>query len=308
MQTFWVTHPQLARTRRRLLLAACLLGVSVLTLVAALLAAQQHWVQHLGGPFAAPSAVVMLLLTVLQWRGAWVLIHGSRFDDGRWVAWGRFIVRWQLAGTVLAYIVALGLPPTRDVLYAFLTIVAAWYTIGLWSWVADRKRFDGLRHLLASRAVQRIARACYRTAVLLVVLETGLRGYAFLADDRTPIAQAAHSLRLVPGSQFQGRTVNQLGYWDDEFGYHVPPGVFRVAVLGGQSTLGGTAESNYLAQVERDVPGIEVCNFGVAQTGPREHVAQLVHEVAFYRPDLVLVCLAVDESITARVPLPGRFD
>ena len=249
-----------------------------------------------------------MLLTLLQWRIVWQVVRGAAGNANGRRAWLRFIVRWQLAGTVWAYLVAMAIDVRVEAFYGFLALVAAWYTAGAWVLVADWHRWAALRDLLRSRGVRGILRVGYFAALGLVLSEALLRGHAFLADDRTPVAQAARSLRLVPGSQFQGRTVNQLGYWDDEFRVHVPPGVFRVAVLGGGVTLAGTAESNYLSQVERQVPGIEVFNFGVAHTGPREHVAQLVHEVAWYRPDLVLVCLTVDESITARVPLPGRFD
>lgn len=308
MQTNWALGPQPGRDRHRWLFAVSLSTVSVLTLAAGAFAARQYHQGHADGPLVASAAVVLLCLTAFQWRIAWLACYVAPRPVAARTAWARFIVRWQLAGTVLAYGVGLGLGSHRDALFAFFVLVAGWYTAGAWVLVADRSRWSAAHRRLTSPGVRRLARGCYYALVVVVVAEGLLRGYAFWADDRLPVAQAARNLRLVPGSQFQGRTVNQLGYWDDEFASHVQPGVFRVAVLGGGVTLGGTAETNYLVRIEREVPGIEVFNFGVAQTGPREHVAQLIHEVANYRPDLILVCLSVDESITARVPLPGRFD
>jgi hypothetical protein len=105
-----------------------------------------------------------------------------------------------------------------------------------------------------------------------------------------------------------GGQVNTQGYWDEEFQREPRPGVFRVAAVGGDLTLCGDPHSNFLTQVERMVPGLEIYNFGMPAAGPSEYAAQVAGEVLQYRPDLVLVFVSVGSDIIQPTPAPTVFN
>ncbi|MBL9123188.1 MAG: hypothetical protein JNG90_06115, partial [Planctomycetaceae bacterium] len=65
---------------------------------------------------------------------------------------------------------------------------------------------------------------------------------------------------------------------------------------------------NCFAQLEHKIPGLEVYNFALPRTGPREYAAQLRREVLAYRPDLIVVLVSVGSDITDELPAPGIFD
>lgn len=214
----------------------------------------------------------------------------------------------MFVGAVVSYVAVLSLGTADDVRYLFRASVAAWYTLSLLPLVAPR-RFEQITVGLHERAPLRTAaRLAFYILVLVVSFEATLRLHSLLVDGRGPAAFMAQRLRLPPGSEHAGRKVNRQGYWDDDFQRATRPGVFRIAALGDAVTLSGTAESNYLAQIERRLPGVEIYNFGLAHAGPREYAAQLVHEVAGFRPGLVLVFVSVDDDITCELPLPDTFE
>jgi hypothetical protein len=147
-----------------------------------------------------------------------------------------------------------------------------------------------------SRAL-RIAGVLFSAAVLI---EFGFRivevfdGGSFAASEKIAAA------KFVPGQQVAGRTVNRQGYWDDEFSPVSPePGTFRVALLGGEATLGGNARTHFATRIESSLPGTEVDHFGLADLGPAEWTSQFLTDVLPRRPHLVLVCVSADDVINA---------
>lgn len=149
---------------------------------------------------------------------------------------------------------------------------------------------------------RRLLRRSMIAAILVLASEVGLRLVERLYNGRIPGEHLAASLKLPPGSQFAGHSVNSLGYWDDEFQTESPPGVFRVAVLGDGLTLSGSYQTNCLSQLERLVPEIEICHFGLPRAGPREYAAQFVLEVAEFQPHLVLTFFCVGDDVTGQSP------
>src|SRR5688572_1578657 len=91
------------------------------------------------------------------------------------------------------------------------------------------------RRFTAARSwVRPILKATIIAAVPLLVAETALR----VVENHygRPVIGAAATARLPAGATFGGRTVNALGYVDDEFVAAPTPGKTRVALLGGRAT------------------------------------------------------------------------
>lgn len=116
-------------------------------------------------------------------------------------------------------------------------------------------------------------------------------------------ACSASACKLTPGTTLSGRTINADGYWDDDFAAAPVRERRRIAVLGGLSTLGGDATTNFTAQLEALVPEVEVDHFGLPDAGPREHSAQLVRDVLRRKPGRILICLdATDDYAPRHLP------
>ena len=61
---------------------------------------------------------------------------------------------------------------------------------------------------------------------------------------------------------------------------------------------------NFLTLLETQFHGVEVYNFGISSTGPREYQTVLQHDVWQFQPDLVMVCVFVGNDITESLPTP----
>lgn len=268
----------------------------------------QHGLSPQASHYRAPSGVVLVLLALVQWHVLWRLYRRGGATDPRRLYLRPSFWRWMFAGAVMNYVAVLSLGEPHDVRYLFRAAVAAWYTVSLLPLAAPH-RFKKISITLGERtAVRSLGRLAFYILLLVASFEATLRLHTLLVDRRGPAAFVAQALRLPPGSHHAGRSVNRQGYWDDEFERSNTPGVFRIAALGDGVTISGTAETNYLALVEQSLPGVEIYNFGLAHAGPREYAAQLVHEVADFRPGLVLVFLSIDDDITRELPLPDAFE
>jgi hypothetical protein len=89
-----------------------------------------------------------------------------------------------------------------------------------------------------------------------------------------------------------------------------PSGVFRVAALGDSFAIGPAVsfEDNYLTRLQNTLPEIELLNFGVAGTGPREYLEILQTHARAFAPDLVLVSFFVGNDVTESLAAPRGLD
>jgi hypothetical protein len=252
------------------------------------------------GVFLLVAVAVQLRLMRCGWRSG--TLAQLRLDR-RPLFW-----RWLAVGPVVCYLLALALGPDPAAFHVFVAALAAWKTLAFVPLALSPATRQRLARRLAVPAVTRLGRAAFLLSAALLVSEATVRLYAFVAGDSLPATYVARGRRLPPGELFRGREVNSQGYWDAEFQNKPRPGVFRIAALGDDALLAGSAESNYLAEIERSVPGIEIYNFGLPDAGPREYAAQLGHEVAACRPDLVLTFLSLGDDVTRQLPTPGAFD
>ncbi|MBL8826321.1 MAG: hypothetical protein JNM18_05000 [Planctomycetaceae bacterium] len=245
--------------------------------------------------YRAASAVVLLGVGVLQLLFVRRLAQERRFT-GLTSAQLRSLLLWQSVVLSAAFAIGLLLGPAPEARYVVRALFALGWTLSLAavelpSW---RERLDRWDHIPL----------VHRTAMLLlawsVAAVTG-ESLCWTVDRVAGIEPRSRVLvqraKLAPGTEFRGRQVNQLGYWDDEFRAEVSPHLLRVAVLGHDVPLSGDAQTNCLAQVERHLPGVEMYNFGLRQTGPREFVTQIEADVVRYRPQLVLTFLNLGEDL-----------
>lgn len=284
-----------------------LASLSIVTLAAGLLFLAGHLRDPQPQPYRAAAGVTLLLVALCQTR----LLHVGWLKgtlallrlDRRPLFW-----RWLAVGPVVCYLLAMLLGPDPAVVHVFVAALSVWATLAFVPVVlspAVRKRLGAI---LARRPARRLGWGAFLLCSAPLISEATVRLYAFAAGESLPATYVARGRKLPPGEWRHGRAVNSQGYWDDEFQPATRPGVFRIAALGDGALLSGTAETNYLAELERRVPGIEIYNFGLPDAGPREYAAQLGHEVAAYRPDLVLTFLSVGDDVTRQLPTPGAFD
>lgn len=106
---------------------------------------------------------------------------------------------------------------------------------------------------------------------------------------------------------------NALGFRGPETTWRKPPGVFRIACLGGSSTYGHTPTSNektWPARLEAHLreayPNrkIEVINAGTSGYSTFESVVNLAFRVVEFEPDLVIVYHSINDMRCALYPNP----
>ena len=259
-------------------------------------------------PYQAPAAAVLCLM------GVWQLAIASRlWRNGApprlpvFVTAG-VVAKWLFVGMVLAYAWALCLGPDDHARYLFQAVVAAWCAVGAAVAFTPPRTIEAWCQGARGGAARFGARAVVAAAFVAAVVEGGTRLVDMASDQSLSGVYMAQSLKLAPGEVRGGRPVNRMGYWDQEFEIMARPGRYRVAVVGDEVALSGTAHTNFLEQLERRVPGIEIYNFSLPSAGLRDYAAQLVHDVTAFRPDLVLAIISVGNDITHQVPPPSRFD
>lgn len=258
-------------------------------------------------PFRASAGLALIVLALAQARILYpreVSLDPICAADLR--TWPRL-----LAAAVFCYVGVAALGPAPGLGFLFLALIAGCYTValGLARWPAALPRWrEPLQGILQRRAVRALGWTAFGGIMISLFSELGLRTYDRLVDDHLSTAAAAKSLQLAPGATLRGGTVNKLGYWGRDFHQTPRPGVFRLAVLGDELALSGTSSTNCFAQLEHQLPGIEVYNFAIPRAGPRDYAAQLRREVLDYRPDLIVVLVSVGDDITEQVAAPGLFE
>jgi hypothetical protein len=151
----------------------------------------------------------------------------------------------------------------------------------------------------------------FNVALTLVLAELSLRAYADWRGVSTLVSHTMDAYRLLPGRDYGGGLRgNRLGYPGREFQIDKQPGRLRLAALGDSFAVGPAVPyaDNYLNLLEKDLPGVEIYNFGVSGIGPREYLALLRRDVWTYRPDFVLVSLFVGNDITEEMATPRHLD
>ncbi len=257
--------------------------------------------------FRAGGALLLVLLAVIQLRIAWSAWRNRTNVDQPVLFLNRLFWRWLACGFVVCYAAGVLFPERDDARYFFWPALGAWYTLVQIACVVRPRPLERLSALLGRRWMRVVGWTAYVLIMLPLAAEAGLRLYALAANDPMTVAYVTNQLKMSPGSELRGQRINDCGYWDGPFALERPRGRFRVAAVGDEITLCGTAQTNFLARFERLVPKIEVYNFGIPAAGPQQYAEQIAGEVATHRPDLVLIFFSVGTDVTDVVPLPGAF-
>lgn len=141
--------------------------------------------------------------------------------------------------------------------------------------------------------------------LLAVTLEIVLRVMAWWGGSDALLLNRTAGYRLKPGIYPNGLRANSLGFADTEWSVEPPADRLRIAALGDSFSVGVAVsyEDNYLTLLEQEL-GVEVCNFGVCGTGPREYRNLLASLVWQYRPNLVVVPIFIGNDITEWIASP----
>lgn len=168
-------------------------------------------------------------------------------------------------------------------------------------WEPSRKKRDW--RFSRARVSRAQARAIvYSVGIFLaaaIIGEVGLRVAELFYEQTLAVVLASAKHPLPPGASLGGRTVNALGYADDDFIAEPTPGKFRVALLGGRATLAGDAATNLAAQLEGRLHNVEIQHFGIPAGSPSKYAAQLKRDVLKFQPQFVLICLSPADDVAA---------
>ena len=282
-------------------------SVAVICLAAGLVFLWQHVTSEVPQPYRASAGLILVVLALLQLRMLWDILRRGN-TEAKGLFYGRLFWRWMFIGLVLCYVAAIVLGPDASAGYVLAAALAGWYSFTLVSLVVPGRARESVLSVARRPVVQKLGWLLLFATATPTAVETSLRIYDLLVGNRTADAFVARSQRLPPGTIWKGRLVNNLGYWDDEFRPAAGSGLYRVAVLGDTATLSGTVETNCLARLEYRIAGIEIYHFGLSEAGPRQYVAQFVHDVSQFDPHLVLTFISVGDDITQSLPAPGAFD
>jgi hypothetical protein len=223
--------------------------------------------------------------------------------------------RRTFAGFVLLYVVVSWLigerPSARPAYYALAGLWVA-FQFGCY-WIerqvrANRKEEAQPRvrpRILFLLAVSEVI--AFNLALALFLAEYSLRSYASWSGQSLLVAETIDAYKLVPGHDYgRGLRGNNLGYPGKDFVAVKRPGIRRLAVLGDSFAVGPAVPfaDNFLTLVESKVSELEVYNFGISSTGPREYHEVLQEDVWQFQPDIVIVCVFVGNDVTESLPTP----
>jgi hypothetical protein len=148
-------------------------------------------------------------------------------------------------------------------------------------------------------------------AFFLVTGEGALRLLNAYSTNALLLPRTLDSFRLEPGRDYgAGLRGNRLGYPGDDHPLRKPTGTYRIAALGDSFAVGAAVayDDNYLTRLQASLPGVEVLNFGVSGTGPREYLEILQTHAQAFEPDLVLLSIFVGNDITESLATPRGLD
>jgi hypothetical protein len=145
------------------------------------------------------------------------------------------------------------------------------------------------------RRAMRVAGVLFTAAVLV---ELGFRLFEVVEGGSLAAGRRIAAAKFAPGVEIGGQTVNRQGYWDDEFATApAKPGAFRVALVGGESTLGGDARTHFASRLEQIVPGLQIDHFGLPDLTPADWTTQFDRDILPRSPRLVLICVSADDVV-----------
>jgi hypothetical protein len=208
-------------------------------------------------------------------------------------------------GTVLIYvIVCLTLGQEHWSFQAFCALAGLWAAV-----LSAATRWGALRCVVNGVGWPEVIAS--NVALALVLGELSLQGYARASGRSLLLEASLDAYRLEPGRDYgDGLVGNRLGYPGPELPALKTPGLVRIAALGDSFAVGPAVPfaDCYLTRLGQELSGIELGNFGVSSTGPREYRLILERDVWPVQPDLILLSIFVGNDITETIAQPRRLD
>lgn len=185
--------------------------------------------------------------------------------------------------------------------HAVLALVAG--SAALLGFALLRLSWPWLRPHLARGLPQRLDRWVFQLALVVVLLEGGLRVvgrfttspfFGLLDEDEREMMR---HFRLAPGAVYLGFPCNADGYYDDDFAPGTGAGDVVVSI-GDSFAVGVVPHLYHFTTVcEREVPGVRVHNLGVSGIGPAGYHSLLLDPGLSLRPDAIVVHLFLGNDV-----------
>ena len=264
-----------------------------------------HHVQDSTRAFRASSAVILLAA-----GGAQLFLIGAIGSRNLSVINPRLLLtllQWQFVALVGSYVFATWLTAGAELRYIVRAAMSAMWAVSLAAAAMPAIKRHSTRGR-SPRLVRCVMASLIGLCTSLVAGELFFWSIDHFAGITPRGSIAVRESKLSPGTEYQGGKVNGLGYWDDEFQLNPTPGMVRIAAIGQAGPLSGTRATNCLGLIERRMPGMEVYNFGLRDTGPREFIAQFTGDVARYRPQLLLAFVSANEQLADASNSPALHD
>ena len=251
----------------------------------------------ISGLFFLAAAVFHTGLLRRVWNGgpSFVTTDGPRRKHLR---------HWFLSGCILCYAVTILIGPRPGIGLLLLGLLTLWSTICIWV----KLRPTSTPEMIGSRAWSKPIRFAGRGAMWALyaaaMTEATLRLHAFVDND-VEARLVVDAIKAQPEAEAFRQ---KLGATTSTARKNQPHRAFRIAMIGDEVVLCPQGQQHCVSGLERQLPELEIANFGLPMAGPREYQAVLQHEVAAHPADLVLCFISVGSDITEQMPLPGAFD
>ena len=192
--------------------------------------------------------------------------------------------------------------PQPGVLYVFLAAMASWICVFSWLWIAA-PHAGAVIDRWADRTWIRLPIACIFWSLLVLSGAEGAlrlwamctRGTSYQSEPKFAVSESSAEQPLLEDDDRDEPATVPAG---------LPP-AFRIAILGGPTEFGVHELS---AQLGPQLTGVEVRSFTAADGPIVGYRAGLATAVESYRPQMLLVFLAVDGDLTRTQSHVSPFD
>lgn len=150
--------------------------------------------------------------------------------------------------------------------------------------------------------IRLVAQALLLLLICAGLAELSFRVYHYFSPSYIFNTDSYHRFRPKPFMYHWNFRFNSRGYLDTEFEAEKGD-TYRILGIGDSFTRGAVPyEHNFLTRLEDQLkqrnPSIEILNLGIAGTGPKEYLAQLMEEGLVLAPDLVLLSFFTGNDFT----------
>ena len=211
--------------------------------------------------------------------------------------------RTTFVGLVLCYVAALALGPIPETPYAFAAAVSVWHTLTLLPIAVSPQILEAWKQISQKRTPRKTGNIVVAGLLAMVVMELGLRGYAWL-EERTWLAKASAASAQVDATPVVSDRSEALMNRDSML---AQDSRFHVAIVADQEMLGGTDGSAAFSQLEMLTPGVRVTHFD-AKASEGAFSESLAQRVIACRPNLVLSFVSAGDDVLSQRARSEWFD